>query len=282
MPPSQELALPRCQPVAHGPALPLRQRFLQPRVIEWPNAWQHPTPVLEFLAGRYGDLELGNLGGTYGWAVRYEQRLAYRQLGVKSLREYVERFTAGDSELPYLRHLSVHRDTPEIGQHLSLPSEFGPNWVTSSWLDRFGGPELFLGQEGTGFGHLHQDHCSVHVGFVQLAGEKAFALFPPSDTPHLYTRPGDQFPYQPRNSRIREYKDLDDIDQFPLLAKATRHDLVLRAGQALLLPANWWHTTLNLTDSVSYSIRIVNSTNIIRCVGDHLGGAGRFLARARK
>ena len=53
----------------------------------------------------------------------------------------------------------------------------------------------------------------------------------------------------------------------------------MHAGQALLLPSDWWHTTRNLTDSVSYNVRIINATNIARCVGRHVAGIPRAIAR---
>ena len=56
--------------------------------------------------------------------------------------------------------------------------------------------------------------------------------------------------------------------------------LTLRAGQALFMPADWWHTTINLTDSVSYSIRIVNHTNVLKTLGHYLVGPGRAMLKA--
>jgi hypothetical protein len=46
------------------------------------------------------------------------------------------------------------------------------------------------------------------------------------------------------------------------------------------MPADWWHTTVNLTDSVSYSIRIVNHTNVLKTAGQYLAGPGRALLKA--
>ena len=100
----------------------------------------------------------------------------------------------------------------------------------------------------------------MHVGFVQLQGEKEFVLLPPSDAPYLYTIPGREFPFQLRNSRVR-YADIENHERFPLLKSASPRRVVLRAGQALFLPADWWHTTRNISDSVSYSVRIVNGSN---------------------
>ena len=222
-----------------------------------------------------GDSPLHSLGGTYGWSVRYRQQEDYVGLGVNTLADYIDAFRKRDIKLPYLRHISLNRNAASIRQFIKDPVAFTPNWVTSPWLDRLGGPELFIGQAGTTFGHVHRDHANVHVGFVQLEGEKELILFPPDNEPYLYSFQGREFPYQDRATRVR-YVDLHDYERFPLLQKASPTRIVLRAGQALLMPANWWHTTYNLTDSVSYSIRIVNSTNVVGCIGEHLAGLPRL------
>jgi len=43
------------------------------------------------------------------------------------------------------------------------------------------------------------------------------------------------------------------------------------------LPADWWHTTRNLTDSVSYSVRIVNGSNIGALIARHVEGLGKLV-----
>ena len=146
-------------------------------------------------------------------------------------------------------------------------------------LDRISGPEIFIGQKDTVFGHVHQDQVNVHVGFVQLQGEKEFVVFPPDDGQYLSIFAGREFPYQLRNSRVR-YSDLENYEDFPLLRHARPQRIVLRAGEALLLPADWWHTTRNLTDSVSYSVRIVNGSNARQCLQSHLEGVPRWLRKA--
>lgn len=250
----------------------------QPLVFDYSGLWNHTLPLLHVLKSRYGHLPLAGLGGTYGWSVRDSDAGAYTDMQMDSLGEYVEAFRAGDVRLPYLRHISLNRALPELRQNLHDPAEFRPNWVHHPAFDRLGGPELFIGQAGTRFGCLHQDHASVHVGFVQLQGEKEFVLYPPGDTPHLYGWTTRHFPYQTRNSWLH-YEDLDNHDKFPLLRYTRPQRVVLKAGQALLLPADWWHTTHNHSDSVSYSIRIVNQSNIGRVLATHLKGIPRLFRK---
>jgi hypothetical protein len=261
-------------PRAGGVNRPLEQ----PRVFDCADLWQHTLPLLEFLRARYGQLPLDGLGGSYGWSVRNTQVAAYASMRIRTLGQYIDAFRSARAGLPYLRHMSVHRALPALRRHLQHPREFEPNWVAHPWLDRLGGPELFIGQAGTGFGLLHQDHASVHVGFVQLQGEKEFVLFPPEDGRHLYTWTTRHFPYQRRNSFLH-YRDLEDVASYPLLRFTRPQRIVIGPGQALLLPADWWHTTFNRTDSVSYSIRIVNHTNAGRVAAQHLKGLGRAARR---
>ena len=255
------------------------QRLEQPLVFDYAGLWRHTLPLLEVMRSRYGHLPIGQLGGSYGSSVRPEQVAPFRELGIRTLGEYLTAYKAG-TRLPYLRHISLNRSLPALRPHLHDPAEFRPNWVDHRWLDRFSGPELFIGQDGSGFGCFHQDHASVHIGFVQLTGEKEFALYPPGDSPYLYRWSGGYFPYQRRNSWL-QFDDVDKVEKFPLLAHTHPRRLLLKAGQALLLPADWWHTTRNHGDCISYSIRIVNSTNIGRVVRRHLEGVPRLFSRDR-
>ncbi len=249
-----------------------------PLVFNCPDLWRNKTPLLDTLDDLYGERSLDSFGGSYGWSVRYKQIEDYEAIGIHTLGEYLTAFRAGNMQLPYLRHLSLNRAMPELRKHIQHPAEFEPNWVSHPWLDRLGGPEIFIGQKNTVFGHVHQDQANVHVGFVQLQGEKEFIVFPPGDGKYLSIFPGKEFPYQHRNSQVH-YNDLENHEKFPLLKKARPQRIVLRSGQALLLPENWWHTTHNLSDSISYSIRIINSSNALRSSASHLCGIPSWLRR---
>jgi hypothetical protein len=257
-----------------SPPLPSRTA-LAPYVFRGAGLWRHERPLLEVLARDYGQLALRDLEGSYGWVLKYDQRRYAQAHRIETLGDYLEAFADPEAhDLPYLMHLAINRHLPSLRGCFESPPEFQPNWVTSPLLDRLGGPELFLGPAGSGFGPFHQDHASVHVGFWQIEGEKQFILFPPGDAPYLYTYPGAQYPWQMRNSRVKavEYRD---FERFPLLRQAHPRVIVLRAGECLFLPADWWHSTINLTRSVSYSIRIVNRTNVLATVGDYLAGLPR-------
>lgn len=265
---------------APGVAAPSPARIGEPFVFDAGCLWQHERPLLEVLATLYGDLPLAALVGSYGWVLKYDQQAKARALGIGTLGDYLALFgRAPPGTLPYLTHLSVNRLLPALRPWFAQPREFRPNWVSSPWLDRLGGPEIFLGPKGSGFAPIHVDHAAVHVGFWQIAGVKEFLLYPPSDGRYLYRYRGAQFPYQLRNSRVHT-ANARDYGKFPLLRQAHPRRVVLRAGQGLFLPANWWHGTINREDSVSYSIRIVNHTNVLATLAAYALGPVRALLKA--
>ena len=249
-----------------------------PKIFACSELWQHKVPLLDFLEEHYGESTLDQLGGSYGWPVRYRQIEDYARLKIDTLGEYIRAFRQADQQLPYLRHLTLNRALPSVRKHIQDPEVFKPNWVNHPRLDRLGGPELFIGQAGTVFGNLHQDQAAVHVGFVQLKGDKEILMFPPEDGPNLYRSAGRQFPFEPRNSAVK-LDNLDDYENYPKLRHTKPRRITLRAGQAMLLPSDWWHTTRNLTDSVSYNIRIVNASNAATALARHLLGIPRWLIR---
>lgn len=271
-----------CRTATVSPSFLCDDRGRRPLVFDHAGLWPHATPLVETLAAEYGDLPFATLQGSYGWVLRHDQPRGREMRGVRTLRDYLRLFRqANPPPLPYLMHLSVNRHLPGLRERLVLPAGFRPNWANLPGLDRLCGPEFFIGQAGTGFGPVHLDHVAVHVGFVQIEGTKQFLLFPPEDGPLLYRYPGAQFPWQLRNSRVCGC-DPQDLARFPLLQRAHPQSVLLRAGQALFLPANWWHTTLNLSDSVSYSIRIVNHTNALKTLGEYARGIPRLLQRVAR
>lgn len=92
---------------------------------------------------------------------------------------------------------------------------------------------------------LHQDH--MHNLVIQLAGRKRFTLFAPGDAPFLYREQGvERFD---THSQIKIPAEAD-LERFPLYAKATPHRIDLEPGDALFMPAYWWHEVSTLEPSL--------------------------------
>lgn len=259
--------------------LPRFGKPVVPFVFDTISLWRGTQPLLAMLRQRYGHLRLADLEGSYGWVLKYDQREKAAANGIETLGDYLDLFGCPTATpLPYITHLSVNRHLPALRGLFATPPQFAPNWAMARGLDRLSGPELFLGPAGSGFGPIHVDHAAVHVGFWQISGAKRFVLFPPQDARYLYRYRGKQFPYQLRNSRVT-VAEHRNVQKFPLLRYTHPLTLVLREGQCLFLPADWWHGTENLSHSVSYSIRIVNHTNVLRTLAQYALGVPRALLR---
>jgi hypothetical protein len=109
-------------------------------------------------------------------------------------------------------------------------------------------------------GHIECLHYDPTDGFLmQLHGAKRIVLFPPSQLANLY-------PY-PITTHLRHglklrcwfsqvYPDHPDFEAFPRVAHALphKHDIVLNPGEALYIPAGWWHEVTALGDDMVCSI----------------------------
>jgi ribosomal protein L16 Arg81 hydroxylase len=98
---------------------------------------------------------------------------------------------------------------------------------------------LWVGPAGT-VTPLHHDVNNVL--FMQIDGSKRFSLVPPWDSEFVYCRHG-----------VVADVDLEnpDVQKHPLFAAATVESVVLETGDALFIPAGWWHHVRSLTESTS-------------------------------
>lgn len=95
---------------------------------------------------------------------------------------------------------------------------------------------------------LHRD--MVENIFVQVVGRKRFHLYPPHDSPWLYSysfRSG-----LPNFSRFDPERP--DFERFPLARRVRPIEVVLHPGDVLYLPSRWWHQprSLDLSMSVNF------------------------------
>ncbi len=105
--------------------------------------------------------------------------------------------------------------------------------------------------------HLHYD-CMDGV-LMQFHGAKHVILFPPSQLYNLYPFSLlKQLIHGPklRAGHSRVYPDQPDFAQFPRLQEALNHryDVLLERGDALYIPAGWWHEVIALGDDVTCSV----------------------------
>jgi lysine-specific demethylase 8/hypoxia-inducible factor 1-alpha inhibitor (HIF hydroxylase) len=98
-------------------------------------------------------------------------------------------------------------------------------------------------------------HFDSDDGFLfQVVGNKQFTMLPPTQSTNLY-------PF-PRGRAIgAHFSMIDDIDapdliKFPRVAEALpfRETFTLRAGQAVFIPAGWWHKVVSLGSGMLLSL----------------------------
>ena len=129
---------------------------------------------------------------------------------------------------------------------------------------------IMLGKAGT-VSDLHQDFFATHTWFGQVSGRKRFVLFSPGDCAYLYGGKVDPRAW--------------DAALYPAFANATPYECELRAGEVLVLPANWWHHVVAVEASITLSFEFVTEENFGAFLAEifrHLPNAvGRFLSDDR-
>jgi hypothetical protein len=120
-------------------------------------------------------------------------------------------------------------------------------------------PYAWIAQVGAGPG-LHVD--MVDNVLCQIRGDKRVVLISPEDTHFCYPRADGQSNF----SAIPNIEDLAQIKaKFPLFAQARQSEVVLKPGDSLFIPANWWHEIWALTPfciSVNFFFEVAGGQDI--------------------
>jgi histone arginine demethylase JMJD6 len=193
-----------------------------------------------------------------------------------TLGDHLDRCVAStpDNPAPYMREQVIRKVAPELADDLMPFCEYAlPNWLRGTYpvvdglLNRASEVELFIGGAGSrllrrasemagaygevgsqavaGFADLHYDPTGLPVLLCQVYGRKEWVLFSPDDSPYLYAN-------GTRLSLVAN-PDNPDLQRFPLFARAKPIRFVQEPGEAVYLPAFWWHATRMLTVSIAVS-----------------------------
>ncbi len=140
---------------------------------------------------------------------------------------------AKDGRVLYMQQCSLPMLFPEL--IAELPPVLDPALVVDA--------NIWIGKRGA-LSPAHFD--PMNNFFMQVAGRKKMSLFAPSDYRALYPR---------ESASVSHMSSVDidrpDVSRHPDFAKAVRTDIVLEAGDALILPAYYWHQVYTLEDSLS-------------------------------
>ncbi len=189
----------------------------------------------EDFAARFGDVEIEASVGRDGltrpdadWT-RVRSRL--------SLRAFVERITSGAGNDSYVIAKNDALRNPSLAPLLSevaLPPDFFTDTLVPERM------ALWLGGAGT---HTPLHHDTDNSMFCQVHGRKRFRLAPPESIALLLRSDGLYCDWDPRSDA-----ELHDDPPTHLT------ELELAAGEALFIPAGWWHQVDALDVSISVSI----------------------------
>lgn len=220
---------------------PMRPVVVTDAIGHW-RAMHRWTP--EFFRDQYGATEVTVDGKVY------------------TLEAYVEAMLAATPETPapYMRNVLLDQWLPELMADISpLPACITPNWLDSRIFpsrESMRTLEIYIGGAGVRFPMLHYDGYHTHAWLMQIYGTKRYVVYPPSQTPFLYPRGGEE-------TNKSSIVDLEhpDLERFPLFARATPTVFDLHPGETLFVPSQWWHTVKILSPSITISVNSANRAN---------------------
>lgn len=147
--------------------------------------------------------------------------------------------------------LFLHEHLPEVLADLSPqnPYSFPGRYASPLMLEYYRRPDGFLklliGGVGGRFPVMHYDGDESHAAITEIYGDKEFILYPPEDARYLYPKS------EPKQHSTVDDPYNQDLERFPLLAKATQYRTVIRPGDMVYVPVGWWHTARALSMSIS-------------------------------
>ncbi|MEU0036323.1 cupin-like domain-containing protein [Streptomyces sp. NPDC006333] len=208
----------------------MRPVVLEGHVADWPSV---RTWSFDHLAERCGSVHV--VVDSYNTEAAREARLGEF---VRMLRD-----NQGDDATPiYLQEWYYQTTAPELAADMPemdiAQYDFRRNLYGESASTNH---QLWLGQRG-GVTRLHQDSYSVDVMHAQIVGEKLWYVMAPET----------------------ELSDTTEADWRKLCeAPETRlMRCVLRPGDVLYLPANWYHRIQLLSDSIGLGRKCLDEQNL--------------------
>jgi lysine-specific demethylase 8 len=147
-----------------------------------------------------------------------------------------DRAVTGGPDQTYVSFLPLFEVMPQLKADIPMREVFGPLTITSQ--------SAWIGPAGTITG-LHTDNFPNLL--TQLRGRKGLILFPPSPLNRLYLSPKFE------TGTVLSAVDLREPDwvRFPRLRELVPIVCILEAGDAIYIPAGWWHYVVSETPSIS-------------------------------
>jgi len=212
-------------------------------VEHWP-ATRHgrtsPQAIIDYLRR----LDNGGLVNAILMAPEAGGHLGYNadMSGFNFARNRVTVTSIGERILRY----STFAQAPAVAAQAARIDECLPGFVEENPLTLLGSsvrPRLWLGTTITTPAHVDETHNIACV----VSGRRRFTLFPPEQIANLYIGPID---FTPTGAPVSLPSLTEpDFERFPRLREALRHAQVaeLEPGDALYIPALWWHQVESLS-----------------------------------
>ena len=185
------------------------------------------------LAARFGDVEVEvtvDREDEADYARTFRRRS--RTMSLTALVEHIEASANAPRNDVYLVAENRFFERPPLDALLG-EIRFPPGWLDEERL-RADGASLWLGGAGTRT-PLHHDHANLLA--CQLYGRKRWRLIAPTERALL--------------AKVeRPFSTLDASELGDVVVK----DVIVHAGEALFVPAGWWHQVESLVPSTTISI----------------------------
>jgi ribosomal protein L16 Arg81 hydroxylase len=170
---------------------------------------------------------------------------------VSTLHDYVESIRAQQEDEGARAYLAANAIPPELEDMVGLPGQFAQ--------DAFANTRMWIGPPGTGL-KFHRDMVDNFI--VQAFGRKNLSLIAPHHAADM--RPerlgGNPF-YHPSGRDLRDEAAASSALKPETLA--ARIEVTLDEGDAIYLPAGWWHQVRNVTLSWSFNFFAVNQPPLV-------------------
>lgn len=181
------------------------------------------------------------------------------------LAAYIDAWESGraatDKETLYLKDLHVfHLLGEDASRELyGAPAHFGDDWL-NAWSKGHGRDYKFayFGPAGS-WTAVHHDVLGSFSWSVNVVGVKRWMLFPPGTEALLRTGP-DTYVADVRDEALSRYDPA--ARERVLAARAAALEFEQRPGEAMFVPACWYHFVWNETDCISINTNFTNAAGI--------------------
>ncbi|WP_213959037.1 MULTISPECIES: cupin-like domain-containing protein [unclassified Variovorax] len=177
--------------------------------------------------------------------------------------KFIDEVAASSPEKPgpYMYRSFLHEVLPELlpdvipQNKFAFPRRYASPLMPEKWRRPDGYLKLLVGGVGSKFPVMHFDGENAHAVITQVYGDKEFIVYAPEDTPNLYPK---KFFH---NHSLIDDPVMQDLERFPLLARATQYRTILNPGDMVFVPAKWWHVARALSTSISVCSNILDGSN---------------------